>query len=202
MPKCDADGPPVEDMVWRLSFAELRAIVPPPAEPLFGGDPGMWDAVERALGARLPHYYKCVVNAYGMGFFGQYICPLNPLSPVPFVELVHVSRMLPRMYGKNQRLFPEYSAPFPFFPSPGGLLPWGRDDNGGYQYWLIHGDPDEWTVVVCDEEFSQTYDTYPLSMTGFLCQWLTGRVKVAFFPTEEFDPTAPPLFVQSAKGAL
>lgn len=37
--------------------------------------------------------------------------------------------------------------PYPFYPEPGGLLPWAGTDNGDRVCWLTEGQPDGWTVV-------------------------------------------------------
>ncbi|MEO3855844.1 hypothetical protein [Acrocarpospora sp. B8E8] len=40
--------------------------------------------------------------------------------------------------------------PFPIYPDPGGVYPWGVTDNGDKLLWLTDPDPEKWTVVITD----------------------------------------------------
>ncbi len=44
--------------------------------------------------------------------------------------------------------------PYPLFPEPGGLLPWGAVVEGGYAFWLTapSDDPDQWPVVIASQD--------------------------------------------------
>ena len=43
--------------------------------------------------------------------------------------------------------------PYPVYPEPGGLLPWGGIRDGGYAFWLTGpGEPVGWPVVLASEK--------------------------------------------------
>jgi len=66
--------------------------------------------------------------------------------------------------------------PYPIYPEPGGLLPWGNDENSNDYYWWTGGPPDGWVVVQNNNRGSRLR-VQPYSMTGFLVAMLRGEVK-------------------------
>jgi hypothetical protein len=66
--------------------------------------------------------------------------------------------------------------PYPVFPEKGGILPWGRDENGNDYSWLTEGLPDLWKVVQNNVR-GKGYALHECSMTGFLVGVLEGRIK-------------------------
>jgi hypothetical protein len=63
-----------------LAFAQLRGLVPPPAQPVEAADIGAFAAVEERLGLRLPSDYKCLVCAYGTGSWKNFLWVLSPFA--------------------------------------------------------------------------------------------------------------------------
>ncbi len=178
----------------------LVRLVPPPAMPIESGTPDGWQAVEQRIGTPLPQDYKRLVNLYGIGYFGGYVCPLTPfVNPPGYLNLVDSGRDILNGYEQGRKIGPKYHPSFPAYPEPGGLLPWGRDDNAGVPCWLTQGQPDEWPVVILDSHYSQNYSQFALSATGFLVQWLSGQIRVSFYPEDTgaghrplFEPFQPP----------
>ena len=62
--------------------------------------------------------------------------------------------------------------PFPLFPEPGGVLPWGYLRSPGVAYWLTGpGDPDEWPVVIMpNANLASSGHEDGLSFSGLLRQ--------------------------------
>ena len=177
-----------------MSVDELVQLVPPPLVPIDAGDPSLWKDIEAKLGTKLPQDYKQLVNLYGVGYFCGYVCPLNPfIDPPGYLHLIESGRDVMEMYEQGRSQNPKYHAPFPAYPAPNGILPWGRDDNAGLQCWLTQGHPDDWTVVILDSHYSENYCEYPTSATGFLSGWISGRINVSFYP-EDVGPAEQPLF--------
>ena len=177
-----------------MAIAELMALVAPPAAPVEAGSPQGWAVIEEALRTVLPDDYKALVNRYGLGRFGGYAVPLNPfLRPPGYLHLVESGRAVLEDYEAGRAEFPEFHPPFPAFPAPGGLLPWGRDENAGLLCWRTLGPPEAWTVVLLDSHYSENCVAHPVSATGFLAGWLSGRLEVRFWP-EDVGPQECPLF--------
>ena len=168
-----------------MSIEQLRSIIPPPSSPVFAGDANAWQDVENELGITLPNDYKQLINLYGVGCFGGFVWPLNP-----FVPRFHEASPFRLEAGTNMmKLFetvrledPDAFPPFPAHPSPNGLLPWGVDDTGGLQGWLTNGNPNNWDTIILDNDWSEEFYQYKTSATGFLVGWLTGSIKISFYP--------------------
>ena len=177
-----------------MSIEELRSIVPPPREPVFIGSATAWKEVEDELGLTLPDDYKQLVTIYGLGCFGGFVWPLNP-----FVPRFHAASLFRLEAGINlmklldtARLDDPGSFPsLPAYPSLNGLLPWGAEDTGGLQGWLTNGNPNKWDTIILDNDFSEDFYQFKTSATGFLVGWLTGSIKISFYP--EY-PSPDPLF--------
>ena len=78
----------------------------------------------------------------------------------------------------------ECAFPFPLFPEPGGVLPWGDLRSPGVAYWLTGpGDPDEWPVIVATEDGG-----YWERLDGCACEFLAevaaGRYDASRFPDD------------------
>lgn len=166
---------------------DLVRLVPPPADPVDAA--GDWGRVEAALERELPADFKALVGRYGQGQFTDFITPLTPFgTPAP---LIPTARRLLEQESRFRDSFPE-QCPYPFYPEPGGLLPWAGTDNGDRLCWLTAGEPDSWTVVAWNPRGSY-YSAHEQGAVAFLYGWLTGRVRTPVFggPVEStpwFEP--------------
>jgi hypothetical protein len=101
-----------------LSLDKLLEVLPPPRQPLDAH--GNWDAVETAIGLRLPSDYKAFIAAYGSGAINNCLDIGNPLG-----QGIDVGRW----WTNWAQFYPdtaEYvNTPYPVFPQSGGLLPFG-----------------------------------------------------------------------------
>ncbi|WP_369190181.1 SMI1/KNR4 family protein [Streptomyces sp. R08] len=158
------------------AFDDLTRLVPPPPNPL--GAKGDWDEVEAALGVQLPADFKQLVRAYGAHHFAEFLTPLTPFAGRDLL-VGPAKRLLEQERGFRDR-YPEDS-PYPFYPEPGGLLPWAGTDNGDRVCWLTAGKPDAWTVV-CWNPRGWSYDPHPVGAVEFLVGWLSGRISTSVFP--------------------
>ncbi len=82
--------------------------------------------------------------------------------------------------------------PYPLFPEPGGLLPWGHSGNGHYFNWRMIGNNGDWDVAVWATDLFAFSLCEGKSMTGFLLDIIAGKDD-AEFPSLFFDQS--PLFV-------
>ena len=142
-----------------MSIERLLKLVPPPAEPYDVGPASEWPSFEKQLGTKLPSDYREFVLHYGTGLFAGLYLVYNPFAKSPYMSLLRCVQEQPEIASPTD----EYS----FFPEKGGLLPWGKDENGNFYYWRPAGKPDKWTVVQCEER-GDGYMAHDLGMSEFL----------------------------------
>jgi hypothetical protein len=158
-----------------VSIAELKKLVPPPAEPFEVGTLAQWRKLEKQLRTRLPDDYRDFVFAYGSGLFAGLYRVYNPFSADEYIALLPKSRRVCDIKRWSRDDDPE-RYPYPYFPEPGGLLPWANDENGNDYFWHTEGPPDEWTVVQ-ENNRGEGIRAQPYSMTGFLVGILRRKIK-------------------------
>ncbi|ROQ68659.1 SUKH superfamily protein [Streptomyces sp. 840.1] len=158
------------------AFDDLTRLVPPPSQPRWGT--GDWDGVEAALALELPSEFKRLAETYGAYHFSEFLTPLAPFGRRDLL-VGPAKRLLDQERGFRKRN-PE-KCPYPFYPEPGGLLPWAGTDNGDRVCWLTDGKPDEWTVV-CWNPRGWYYDAHPVGAVEFLVGWLSGDISTGVFP--------------------
>jgi hypothetical protein len=158
-----------------MSLADLKKLVPPPAKPFEVGSLPQWRKIEERLGTKLPRDYREFVFTYGSGLFAGFYRVYNPFAASEYIGLLPQSKRVCGINREAQRSFPS-RFPYPYYPDPGGLLPWGNDENGNDYFWLIEGPPTKW-VVVQDNNRGEGIRIQPYSMTGFLTEILHRRIK-------------------------
>jgi len=158
-----------------MSIAELIAVAPPPetiVQPKLMRD---WSAIEKELGITLPNDYRIYGITYGCGgFYDKYLQVINPF----YNYLDFIERDCDRL-----RSFPS-EVPFPIYPEPGCLVPWGMDENGGRYFWLTEGRPDRWPIVLQSHTFHHEVRKN-ISLTTLLAKVLNNKLRskiLRFFP--------------------
>ncbi len=142
-----------------------------------------WAAIEGDLGVRLPADYKLLAESFPGGSFRGWVRVRLPertgddrprlLSDFAAAELEAL---------REFRETGECVFPFPLFPEPGGVLPWGWLDSPGVAYWLTGpGDPDEWPVIVATEE-GDYWERLDGPACEFLAEVAAGRYDASGFP--------------------
>jgi hypothetical protein len=159
-----------------MTIEALVAAVPPPAAP-FEPYAGLWETVEAALGTPLPPDYKDFLRLYASGKFMEFLAIHVPRSRSPYLRLVSEAHAITGIF----RQFEE--PPYPVWPEPDGLLPFGKTDFGDYLFWLCRGPPADWNVVVWDRGFGD-YETFECDLTDFLAGLATGVIEPKGFPEE------------------
>ncbi|MFD9703737.1 SMI1/KNR4 family protein [Lentzea sp. NPDC059081] len=128
-----------------------------------------WADAEEHVGFEFPGDYKELLSAVGSGTFDHVVEVTSPVADEDsldgFFGDVHESR--------------EFD----------GLIPWGRAGSCTL-FWRTDGKPDEWTIALCDAEFSE-WESYDGPMTAFLHDLLTGKFTTALV---EFTPGRDPGF--------
>jgi len=177
-----------------MSLAMLKKLVPPPPHPFEVGTLAQWRKMEAKLGKRLPRDYRDFVFTYGSGLFAGFYIICNPFAKSQYTCLPSRVEMVCKHNRESRISIPE-RYPFPYHPEPGGLIPWGYDENGNDYFWLPEGPPTKWTVVQ-DENRGSGIRRQPYSLTGFLAAVLTRKVRAlaSGYPRKgcfRFDPWDP-----------
>lgn len=162
-----------------MTIDRLMAVVPPPKAPC-GTFNGRWEPLEAALGVALPQDYKDFVRLYGAGYFLEFLGVYVPASPNPNLRLE--ARVPQVCHGLSSVFSPDELA-YPFWPAPGGLVPFGGTDNGDDLFWLTRGKPAEWKVVVLDRGLGRC-ETLDCDLTDFLAGLAAGEISPQEFPED------------------
>jgi hypothetical protein len=161
------------------SFKRLLELAPPPPSPVDAGSPEGWPDIEHALGSPLPSDYKRLINTYGSGEFCDLLWVLNPFTKKPNDLLSQIEPIL-EVYEDGRDSW-SAKCPFPAFPKPGGLLPFGGDSNGGNIFWITDGPPEHWPLVVYNWRGGCDSERHEMPLVDFLVGWLTGEIPNCFF---------------------
>jgi hypothetical protein len=164
-----------------MTIESLMRAVPPPEAP-FEAFLGPWEPVEAELRTALPPDYKDFARLYGFGYFMEFLGISIPRSTNPNTRLESSVPNTCEMFGQ---FHDRDEFPYPIWPNPGGLVPFGGTDNGDELFWLPRGAPSNWGVVVWDRGLGN-FEPFDCDMTDFLAGLATG----ALLP-EEFPPLLP-----------
>jgi uncharacterized protein (TIGR02996 family) len=170
---------------------ELRRVLPPPRRPLHAG--GDWGAVEAAIGLRLPTDYKAFIDTYGSGTIG----------PLEFVSPLGVGADVRRWWANWAGFYPDIAEygieiPYPVFPQPGRLLPFGTLGTVDLLNWLTVGEPNSWPFVYYDRD-EGFFEVKGLTAVEFILEAVTQRSPLlirlgsesAFAPPCDFEACTP-----------
>ncbi len=156
-----------------MSIENLRKVFAPPSLPQEAGRAEDWPRIEALLNTPLPEDYKTYINTYGSAIIGSFIEPFNPFARHPYRNLLE---QIPRQLAAQRVMkekWGERECPFPLYPEPQGLLPWGVTANGDTLYWQMVGDPVKWPVVL-NESRGPAWEVFPESMTNSLTRVILG----------------------------
>lgn len=191
--------------------AQALALIGEAFTPPDGIPAADWGAVEAEIGVPLPASYKALCDAYGDSVLETSEGVLQLMAPqanrrdsrFPEAALGEI-KMMARHIAEQSQSSGEAAggAPStPFFPEPGGLLPWARE-GGRLIYYAVEAavPPDAWRVVAPKKYVADppVPDGEPGTAT-FIVGHLgldRGAVPVAFV-----EPDPGPLSAESATGA-
>ncbi|MFI5757199.1 SMI1/KNR4 family protein [Streptomyces sp. NPDC051569] len=180
------DRSSLAEKVTRLGW--LVGVVEPCRQGRFN-----WRQIESSLGFTLPEDYKILAEHFPRGDFQnsvRLVCPGDPAMPAT-EYLGHFAYVLDDMRGL--RAGGHGTFPYPIFPEPGGVLPWGRGVDSGFFYWIMKGgDANEWSLAFSDER-CETWQEMPGPIVDFLLGLVTGdeRRSPSFEAFEEFGTVSP-----------
>ena len=159
--------------------------VPPPANPV--ENQGDWAQVELQLGTSLPDDYKWFISVYGTGAIcDDYIRVLNPFTKIGVLDLLKCYRGTLDRYRVAKKEGETPIVPYPVYPEPGGILPWGTSANGHEMSWLTIGEPNNWGIVFSDRNRIECRKYEQVCMSEFLVTVLKGQMDGGAFKVPEF----------------
>jgi hypothetical protein len=176
---------------------ELLTVLPPPKRPLH--NQGDWVAVEAAIGLRLPEDYKAFITAYGRGTINNCLEIESPFGTKPNVRDWWVN------WAAFYECVTEYEPlPYPVYPQPGGLLPFGTLGDVNILNWHTVGESESWPFVYYDRA-EGFFEIKGLTAVEFVLEAVTRRSPLlirlrsesAFAPTCDFEAYTPePKYVE------
>ena len=159
-----------------MTIEALIKAVPPPTPPR-GAFHGPWEPIEAIVGTRLPPDYKDFVRVYGAGYFIGFLGINVPRSSNPNTRFETDVPQIAAAFIDVEEL------PYPLWPDPQGLLPFGGTDNGDYLFWLPRGAPEDWGIVVWDRGMC-SFEAFDCDLTSFLAGLATGELLPMEFPED------------------
>jgi hypothetical protein len=184
-------------MEGAMSIHELLTVLPAPAHPNEAPTSADWELYETITGITLPEDYQTYLRLFGTGSIGYVIIPYNPFCRRPLWQVRYTCRnWLQQVIGivTMKQELGNHTFPYPLYPQPDGLLPWGQTDNGDQMFWYTHGPPEAWTVLV-NEVRSAHFEAFDCSMTAFLHGIITRSIYSTIIQRETFGED--PLFTVS-----
>lgn len=126
-----------------------------------------------------PESFPDLLAAYGCGWFDGFLCILSPVARNPLLNLFDVLENRTQSLAGCQAL--GLPVPFPIFPKPDGLIPWGYSNNGDTLYWRTLS-PEECHTVVQSPDLE--WIEFNLPPIDFLCDLLDAKITIPFFPDD------------------
>lgn len=166
-----------------MTIENFIKVVPPPAVP---SEPfrGRWEPIEVAIGAALPCDYKEFSRLYGSGGILDFIYVETPRTADGGADFARWVGEICRGFGHMER-----ETPTVYWPSPGGLLPFGRSMDGDHFFWQTHGPPGDWRVASWNRGglSGENIETFECDFTDFLAGIVTGSITSAALPDDVLD---------------
>jgi hypothetical protein len=158
-----------------------------------------WPEIERGISLRLPADYKLLAEYFPTGWFRRFVRLAKPERPVGEPQRLDSFAMEQLETLREWRAAGHGSFPYPIYPEPGGLLPWGAVREGGYAFWLTEpaADPDGWPVVVVSQECDY-WDRFDGSVCEFLSTVATARYDARGFTERPLKVVIDPFGVRQA----
>ena len=150
-------------------LSSLIALCPPPG-PAVRVD---WVRAEGLFGLVLPDDYKALVEAYGVGWFSEWLMVNLPGSPYPRFDLLH--DVQDTEWHRHSRDQQPGTILYAFHPEPSGLIRWGHTRTGDDFWWLpVTDDPASWRIVASDHGVD--WAEFDCTTTEFVYRLLTEQL--------------------------
>ncbi|MGV9329203.1 SMI1/KNR4 family protein [Streptosporangium sandarakinum] len=167
------------------AIARLERLIGPPLKtpPLVN-----WDKVEGEAGLIFPDDFKNWAARYSHTRISNFLYIHHPgiYPEYAQAEAEHRIGQLREViedWGSIDLIGPDgverEEDPFPLYPEPGGVYPWGSTDNGDYLLWLTDQNPEKWSIVVTD---ISSWWHCESNFIEFIIGLLDGSIRCPIFP--------------------
>jgi hypothetical protein len=187
------------------TLADLELVIGPPSVV----PPSVnWIELEKLSGLRFPSSYRAFAERYGMLEIGAFLDVHHVGIPADLSMMLDLRRQaleplrelmddLGYIYLEDDSGDEIEAAPYPLYPEPAGLFPWGTTQNGHTLLWLTDKDPGKWTTVITDGGSWWHFDG---CLVDFLVGILSQTVRCPLFPNS--FPSSPRFFQYSSLNQL
>ena len=141
-----------------------------------------WAEIERTVGLRLPEDYKLFSESFPGGWFRRFVRVGKPDHPDGASQQLDGFAMSQLETLRAWRAEGHGEFPYPLYPEPGGLLPWGAVRAGGYGFWLTDPSdaPEGWPVVTASQQCDH-WARFDGTLCEFLIEVAAGRYDASRF---------------------
>lgn len=144
------------------------------------------ELVERHFNLKFPKDYVQFITNYGSGQINGFISIYSAVNSPAYYEMIEWEC---RNYHDFKEKFPkEYK--HNIFPEKDGLFPLGRTDGGCLMWWHTAPEPENWEIVVYDEN-SWEYERYDMQLCEFIYKYFTRQISCKGFPDSLRDEEEP-----------
>ena len=173
-----------------MSIDLLKAVVPPPTQPLETETVERWPIVQSELGIELPPDYLDFARTYGSGDFNDplWLHVRNPLSD-GFVS--RIKKMIELLRVNPDRLWGPGGLEFALHPARPGVLPCASGHDGVVLAWYTDGPPSSWPLLLVLDH-GRHIQPWQGPLTTFLAQLHSEPFRTLMGPSWEPDETDEP----------
>jgi hypothetical protein len=133
-----------------------------------------WARAEGLLGLALPDDYKALAEAYGVGWFSEWLMVNLPDSPCPQFDLLQDVQDSVEWHRHSRDQQPG-TILYAFHPEPSGLIRWGHTRTGDDFWWLpVTDSPRAWRIVASDH--CVDWADFDCTTTEFVYRLLTEQL--------------------------
>jgi hypothetical protein len=138
--------------------------------------------MQEKLGVSFPEDYYQVCRTYGSGYF-----VLSDQTELRYFNLFDLSQrkamLLESREMRRKRDQERYALPFPIYPEPLGIIPWGTDSDGSTFFYLPRKgvDPEMWQILAVDRPAILQY-IFTNTLTFFLSRAFDGQFETGIWP--------------------
>lgn len=144
------------------------------------------ELVEKHYKLKFPQDYIQFITTYGSGQINEFINIYSTINSAAYYEMIESEC---RYYRDFKEKFPEkytYNA----FPKQNRLFPLGRTDGGCLMWWHMAIEPENWTIVIYDEN-SWENEKFDMQLCEFIYKYFTRKIRCKGFPDSLLENDRP-----------
>lgn len=160
-----------------IFFDKLTDLLQPPSNVDSNSIEKNIEFVEKHYKLKFPKDYIQFIATYGSGQIDEFISIYSIINSPAYYEMIERECQCYRNF--KEMFSKEYQ--HNIFPEKDGLYPLGRTDGGCLIWWQTALEPEDWVIVVYDEN-SWEYEEYDMQLCEFLYKYFTKQINCKGFP--------------------